>query len=81
MEEQELARKERQEAAREKARDREEKLSTVRAAERDMKEELHEKIIQKQQEAARRHQEKVGLGLYTKFWRITCPVSLFKNNS
>ena len=31
----------------------------MRAAERDMKEELHEKIIQKHQEAARRHQEKV----------------------
>ena len=38
QEEQEQIRKEREEAAREKNRDREEKLSTVRAAEKDMKE-------------------------------------------
>jgi hypothetical protein len=54
-----LARRGREEAAREKARDREEKLSTVRAAERDMKEELQEKINQKHLEATRRHKEKV----------------------
>ena len=59
QEEQEQIRKDREEAAREKNRDREEKLSTVRAAEKDMKEELQEKIQQKMEEAAKRHQEKL----------------------
>ncbi len=55
----EQARKERAEAAREKARDREEKLSSVRAAEKDLKTELEEKIQLKQEEAAKRHREKL----------------------
>ena len=59
QEEQEQIRKDREEAAREKNRDREEKLSTVRAAEKDMKEELQEKIQQKMEDAAKRHQEKL----------------------
>ena len=59
QEEQEQIRKDREEAAREKNRDREEKLSTVRAAEKDMKEELQEKIQQKMEEAAKRHREKL----------------------
>lgn len=58
-EEQEQMRKEREEAAREKARDREEKLSSVRAAEKDLKVELQEKIQQKQEDAAKRHKEKL----------------------
>ena len=59
----------------------------MRAAERDMKEELHEKIIQKHQEAARRHQEKVKKNpacapkdvaeMYSKLFRgFPCPVEL-----
>ena len=59
QEEQEQTRKDREEATREKNRDREEKLSTVRAAEKDMKEELQEKIQQKMEDAAKRHQEKL----------------------
>jgi len=61
QEEQEQIRKGREEAAREKNRDREEKLSTVRAAEKDMKEELQEKIAQKMEEASKRHQEKLNI--------------------
>lgn len=53
------ARKDREEAAREKARDRESKLSNVRAAEKDFKTELQDKIQQKQEDAAKRHQEKL----------------------
>lgn len=52
--------KERVEAAREKARDREEKLFTVRAAEQDMKEKCQEKILQKQEDAAKRYKEKLA---------------------
>lgn len=59
QEEQEQARKDRVEAAREKARDREEKLISVRTAEKDLKNELQEKIQQKQEDAAKRHKEKL----------------------
>jgi len=53
----EAQREQRMESARNKARDRQERLSTVRAAEQDMKEELLEKIQQKQEEAVIRHAE------------------------
>ncbi len=59
QEEKESTRREREEAARERNRDREEKLSSVRAAEEGLKAELHQKIHQKQTEAARRHEEKL----------------------
>ena len=54
QEEQEQKEKDRIEAAREKNRDREEKLSCVKAAEQDMKEKRQEKILQKQEDAAKR---------------------------
>ena len=60
QEEQEQKEKDRLEAAKEKARDREEKLSTVRAAEKDMKEKRQEKMLQKQEDAAKRHKEKLA---------------------
>ena len=55
QEEQEQKEKDRIEAAREKNRDREEKLSSVKAAEQDMKEKRQEKILQKQEDAAKRY--------------------------
>ena len=61
QEEQEQKEKERIEAAREKNRDREEKLSSVKAAEQDMKEKRQEKIQQKQEDAAKRHKERLTL--------------------
>ena len=59
QEEQEQKEKERIEAAREKNRDREEKLSSVKAAEQDMKEKRQEKLLQKQENAAIRHKERL----------------------
>ena len=60
QEEQEQKEKERIEAALEKARDREEKLSSVKAAEQEMKEKRQEKLQQKQEYAAKRHQEQLA---------------------
>ena len=54
QEEQEQKEKDRIEAAREKNRDRDEKLSSVKAAEQDMKEKRQIKILQKQEDAAKR---------------------------
>jgi len=51
------AREKRKVSARQRDRERLERLSTVRAAEKDMKEELQEKIQQKQEDAAKRHAE------------------------
>ena len=61
QEEQEQKEKERIEAAREKNRDREEKLSSVKAAEQDMKKSYEEKILQKQEDASKRHQERLAM--------------------
>ena len=44
-----------------KDKERLERLSTVRAAEKGMKEELQEKIQIKQEEAAKRHEEDIFL--------------------
>ena len=55
--EQAAAREQRKVSAALKDRERLERLSTVRAAEKDMKEELQEKIQQKQEDAAKRHAE------------------------
>ena len=61
QEEQEQKEKERIEAAREKNRDREEKLSSVKAAEQDMKKSYEEKIMQKQEDAYKRHKERLAM--------------------
>ena len=61
QEEQEQKEKERIEAAREKNRDREEKLSSVKAAEEDMKKNYEEKILQKQEDASKRHKERLAM--------------------
>ena len=47
-----------------------ERLSTVRAAEQDMKEELQEKIQLKQEEAAKRHAEYLG-DIRQKAWEMS----------
>ena len=66
-------------------RDREEKLSSVRAAEEGLKAELHLKIHQKQTEAARRHEEKLErvrakgpfiYDVHTTFGFIDCPQNI-----
>merc|ERR1719228_1824326 len=57
QEEQAAARELRKVSAAMKDKERLERLSTVRAAEKDMKEELQEKIQIKQEEAAKRHAE------------------------
>ncbi|XP_059612655.1 S phase cyclin A-associated protein in the endoplasmic reticulum [Phlebotomus argentipes] len=56
---QEQREKMRQEMAREKARDREERLQAIQAQKIATTEELQRKIIQKQQESARRHEENI----------------------
>ena len=61
QEEQEQKEKERIEAAREKNRDREEKLSSVKVAEQDMKKSYEEKILRKHEDASKRHQERLEM--------------------
>ncbi len=61
QEEQEQKEKERIEAAREKNRDREEKLSSVKNLEQETKEKRQEKILQKQEDAAKRHKERLAI--------------------
>ncbi|XP_031637868.1 S phase cyclin A-associated protein in the endoplasmic reticulum-like [Contarinia nasturtii] len=56
---QEEREKMRQQIAREKARDREERLLALQAQQQQTTEELQRKIIQKQQESARRHEETI----------------------
>ena len=70
LQEQEQKEKDRIEAAREKARDREEKLSSVKAAEQDMKEKRQEKLQQKQEYAAKRHMEQLACIRY--IWAYFC---------
>ncbi|XP_040569943.1 LOW QUALITY PROTEIN: uncharacterized protein [Lepeophtheirus salmonis] len=78
--EQKQLRKDRIEAAREKARDREERLSTVRAAEQDMKEELQEKIALKQEIVAKRHKERLEL-IRTKAFELSVQRGLKDDDS
>merc|ERR1719466_120143 len=70
QEEQAAAREQRKVSAAMKDRERLERLSTVRAAEKDMKEELQEKIQQKQEDAAKRHAENLE-HIRQKAWELS----------
>merc|ERR1719427_1044742 len=70
QEEQAAARELRKVSAAMKDKERLERLSTVRAAEKDMKEELQEKIQQKQEDAAKRHAENLE-HIRQKAWELS----------